>query len=218
MKFEEDFGGTFCGVDVMQCKGGADERRGRSLRRMQEDGAGTREVAPSSSNEEWKLAEGYESSYESRIRDSIKEKRIKARFESIDVVAVMGKSKKNRTADRKINRERTKDDATVETQGESGKLGDLRIEREMRELKKIYREENIDKEKSIKCETGINEREKDKQIVNVENQVEGGQGQTKDKEIGESRISKGTKMIKYEGRFRCIENIKNYEEVLKSQN
>lgn len=61
---------------------------------MQEDGEGTREVVLSSSVEEYTQAREYEKNYESGIKDNIKEKRIKGRFESIDVVT-MGKSEEN---------------------------------------------------------------------------------------------------------------------------
>lgn len=78
---------------------------------MQEDDVRTRDITPSSSHEVTKTAEGYESCFEFGRRDSIKEKRIRSRFESIDVAAIMGKSKKNRNVNRRMEREGMKTDA-----------------------------------------------------------------------------------------------------------
>lgn len=88
---------------------------------MQEDDKGMRDVVSSSSVEELSQDRKYEKNYENGIKDSIKQKRIKARFESIDVVEAIGKAKKNRDIEKKVDKEAMKDDAKVQEKGESRK-------------------------------------------------------------------------------------------------
>lgn len=71
---------------------------------MQEEDEGVRTVPLSLSVEEEKQAVEYEENYDSGIKDATKERRIKARFESLDVVAAMGKSRKQRKLNQKIER------------------------------------------------------------------------------------------------------------------
>lgn len=72
---------------------------------MQVEDEGVRNVPLPTSVEEWKQAREYEENYESGIRDATKERRLKSRFESLDVVATTGKSRKHRKIDTKIERE-----------------------------------------------------------------------------------------------------------------
>lgn len=77
---------------------------------------------PILSVDETRLIQGYESSPEYSGKENIRVKRIKKRFESIDVAAIMGKSKKNRNVLKRIDKDGTKDDAKI--QDETGILDD----------------------------------------------------------------------------------------------
>lgn len=75
--------------------------------------------------------------HESGIRDATKERRAKARFESLDALTAMGKSRKHRKTDMKIEREARQDDARqddaiVTSKGESVKNGDPRQQEKKR--------------------------------------------------------------------------------------
>lgn len=88
---------------------------------MQEDDERTQDVSLSSSVEEWNQAREYEKNYENGIKDSLKEKRSRSRFESIDVIAAMGKSRMNRGMDRKTEKEARKDDAIAQDKSKSAR-------------------------------------------------------------------------------------------------
>lgn len=87
----------------------------------------------------------------------------------------------------------------------------------MRKLEKIYREEKIAREGKMVWESEAEEREKEKQRGEAGSQEGERQGRTRDKDMGDGRIEKETKMIRHEGRLRYIEDIKDYEEVIKNQ-
>lgn len=88
------------------------------------------------------------------------------------MIAAVGKAKKNRGAEKKINKEVKKDDAILMEEGESGMIGDPQQTREVRDLSIVSKERKVVNYQDMEYETETNRIEGDKSRQSME--IEGG--------------------------------------------
>lgn len=153
----------------------------------------------------------YEARYESGIRDATKERRAKARFESLNVLT-MGKSRKHRKLETKMEREARQDDAIVINKSESEKNGDPRPEKEIDRVsvEKTGQDRKLIDYQDMGYETESDSIERKTCSDNI-GTSRGEIGQDRSGKTNESSDEKETKMVRYEGKLKYIENIKNYK-------
>lgn len=83
--------------------------------------------------------------------------------------------------------------------------------------KSYNKERYIARDGEMDCEIEINDQDKESQAQCIDSQEGEGQGQDAVKEITKSRVEKRTKMVKHEGKQKYVEDIRNYEDIIKNQ-
>lgn len=133
----------------------------------------------------------------------------------------MGKSRKQKNMNKKVERDTRTNDVIVLNKGESGKNGDPLQGKDVT----IDLIDSVDKNRKLvsyqdmdfETENDLREREREINRPRTESVREGIEQDSAGKTV-EGNSEKGTKMVRYEGRMRYVEDIKNYPEIMKNQN
>lgn len=159
------------------------------------------------------------------IKDSLKEKRQKIRFEGLKVVVAMGDIGRWNSGEGKEakkygqeNREReaNKDDETAQIIRDIGKTGDPQQGKRVDVVESVNRESSMYRGKEMEYESEKSIHEKEICSMSVGVVGEEGKQESTEKTI-ESRTEKGIKMVRHNGKLKYIEDIKDFQELDKSK-
>lgn len=160
----------------------------------------------------------YEERYENGTKEPIKERRTRSRFESLGVVAAMGKSKRQRNNDKKTDKEEKMDDVIAQSQDECRITGGPQRDREVGTDRPGNIEDTNKEDLDQYMDHEDTENEQGKEIDRYKKKA--GKDRIEQDTTGktmEDRNGYGMKMVRHEGRMKYIEQIKNMQEYIRSQ-